>query len=472
MAAEASTRALPWIATFLAIFIASPIAIGTKSEKPSAPVSASVEPASTAPTSPVSAYCAERLSVTLSEALLDATLAQAAPGDLSPVVATFAGEKKSIDVFIATIPDPIDSGYGYMFQSLLHSIQLGVEEELNGLQYFRTFAWLPWYDTKEATVKESEACREQTPGFVAFRSSKEGHYGLVLLVGETPTRGLVPLAMQQALAIVKAFRQQQTTPVLKILGPVFSGSAASLKQAVSTLDASWDVTIVSGTATGTGLRQQLSRTRPVGGAHGKIEFWTTTVPEAVMQCRYLAFLCHYINTEGRSNGKRVCTGERTGRGRHPGAVESVKLPQVALLHESGTQFGTSVVGGAGGPCRYEAGFNAEFPANVSTLRDAYESHDKDSGAKKNGTRVTSLEVSLREPRPPPGLASQPSPKGTFARDLALSRTIAALESQHVTHVGVQATEVADAIFISRKIRDVAPDIRVAVFQADSLLLHP
>src|SRR6202035_2792188 len=41
----------------------------------------------------------------------------------------------------------------------------------------------------------------------------------------------------------------------------------------------------------------------------------------------------------------------------------------------------------------------------------------------------------------------------------------------VRHVGIQATDVNDVIFLARKIRDVAPDVRLAFFEADSLMLH-
>jgi hypothetical protein len=111
---------------------------------------------------------------------------------------------------------------------------------------------------------------------------------------------------------------------------------------------------------------------------------------------------------------------------------------------------------------------------VSLLRDAYEDLDKTGG---NGDREaiarrTSLAVSLRERRRPLTLEAEPSPKTTFAQDVALTSVLGAISRGAVRHVGVQATDVADAIFLSRRIRDVAPDVRLAFFASDMLLLHP
>src|SRR4051812_1371605 len=87
-------------------------------------------------------------------------------------------------------------------------------------------------------------------------------------------------------------------------------------------------------------------------------------------------------------------------------------------------------------------------------------------------RRTALDVSLRESKGPRDLEAAPSPKTTYAEDMALAHVLAEVSHEGIRYVGIQATDIADAIFLARKIRDVAPDVRLAFFAADALLTHP
>lgn len=114
---------------------------------------------------------------------------------------------------------------------------------------------------------------------------------------------------------------------------------------------------------------------------------------------------------------------------------------------------------------------------MSTIRDAYEVLDQTGGAGRERdpsvARHTSLQVSLHEPRLPLDLQAETSPtKTTNAQDLALAHVLGEISREGVRYVGIRATDIGDAIFLARKIRDVAPDVRLAFFNADVLLLHP
>jgi hypothetical protein len=149
------------------------------------------------------------------------------------------------------------------------------------------------------------------------------------------------------------------------------------------------------------------------------------------------------------------------------------LPEVAMLHESGTEFGASTEG-LDARCGLRAGVQISFPVHIASLRDAYEELDRKEAAKEKDAiaRPTSLEVSLREKHPARDGRAIPSPKTTYAQDVALANVLTQISVEKVRHVGIHATDVADAIFLARKIRDVAPDVRLAFFETDSLLLHP
>lgn len=488
-----------WLLMLMAFLAASPLALQAGSTL-AVPPASPTETGEESHAAPTASHCDERFIASLSSAIpaKPQVFESSINNDpLEQFATQLRNEETEAHLFIATLPDPIDSGYDYMFQGHLHAIQLGIEANLHTdpgedpgqhdeHRFYRVGEWLPWYDTLESAKKESEACRHDTPGFLAFRGKDASTYALVLLVGETPTQGIHAGAMKQALNFVSSLTNPKSeVQKLKILSPTFSGSVASLKHALETFesDLTWEVSIISGTATGGGLRERLTHIpgeisyepeeqscqREHWFPHGKVEFWTTTVPEDVLQCRYLAYLCHSLQTDGQA---QLDDGSLTIKQNCPELVKEppeIWLPHVALLHESGTQFGTGAA--ADSACKYRTAFHAEFPANIAALRDEYEKRDSQLATKK-AARATNLEVSLRESRKLPGMRGAPSAKALFAQDLALSRTIAALERQQVTHIGIQATEIADAIFLSRKIRDVAPDMRIAVFQADTLLLHP
>jgi hypothetical protein len=378
-----------------------------------------------------------------------------------------------VETVIATVADPIDSGLGYQFDTSLQALRLGVESALagNSTRFYRDRSWLPWDDRNAAPDKAiaSAECRRLLPGVVLFRGSNTHERKLLalLLVGETPTTGVHVTAMLRALSISARFAgtgaacpERAAQEPTRIVGPTFSGSAQSLRTAIARFnelepERARDVRIVTGSATGSALKSVLRHQPAAGDVKGKrIEFASTTAAESEVQCAYLRYLHHFIGY---------------GQRRAPGA--DPRLPGVALLHESGTEFGAQ---GTSRDCPFAATIDISFPAHISLLRDAYEDLDK-AGGNGDGeaiARRTSLAVSLREKRRPLTLEAEPSPKTTFAQDIALTNVLGAISRGAVRHVGVQATDVADAIFLSRRIRDVAPDVRLAFFASDVLLLHP
>jgi len=401
------------------------------------------------------------------------------------------GAGASIDAMIATIPDPVDSGLDYVFDTTLQALRLGLERGESTAHpvyasLFRDRSWLPWRDL-DASGKAragSVECRESTPGAMLFRDSATiaPHLRILLLVGETPTRGLHVAAMVNALHFVRALTPVPETsaseaptplPTMSIVGPTFSGGAFSLRLAIEKWAKESKVPllplrIVTGSATGSSLMATLGPKS--GWSEGlDVSFSATTVPAGAVECAYL----HFVRRLGADGSSRGVT-----------STPPTLLSQVAMLHESGTEFGASgtnaldpKTGGAvPAPlsCDLQAGVRISFPVHIASLRDAYEELDRKEAAKDkdNIARPTSLEVSLRENHPPLDAQSNPSPRTTYARDVALASVLGKISIEKVRHVGIQATDVADAIFLARKIRDIAPDVRLAFFEADALLLHP
>jgi hypothetical protein len=475
---------------------------------PASAIAPSPPPAATAATPPgPPSYCVQRFLAPLEAMAGQLPAKDAAPSDDLKATGTFDGQKLELDItrpsrppartwleridaamleltrvfagdggpasvktMIATIPDVVDSGLGYQFETALQALRRGVEAEVGAKSYFRDRSFLPWDDrgAEAAQQRDSVACRTSTPGLILFRGgdANRGRLFAMLLVGESPTTGLRQAAMLTALEVEKRFaqyREQQSgdgerAREIPIIGPTFSGSAQSLRLVLKNFadpdQNSEPVTfrIISGTATGSRVPGWLGRRGEPLTATSTISYAATTVPAAAVECSYLSFLAHRLGVP--DDGREPAT-----------------LSGVATLSESGTEFGATTEGPG---CRYRAGHSLHFPFHVSSLRDAYEDLDQQgSQAKKDAgiARATSLDVSLREGRVPLDVESAPSQKTRTAQDIALVHVLERISTSHVRHLAIHATDVGDAIFLARKIRDVAPDVRLAFFDADALLLH-
>lgn len=376
----------------------------------------------------------------------------------------------TLEAIVATVADPIDSALAYKFDTALQALRLGLEYDLGPEQprYYRDRAWLPWDDRERSDAQDtaSKECRSSLPGVLLFRADTAGapRHLAVLLVGETPGSGVHKTAMWRALQIATSINGEQARE-LAILGPSFSGSAQSLRVVLrewasgAHSGGAGTVRVTTGSATGSALPAQLSSTFDGLGAlraPKQVSFSATTLPEADLQCAYLEFLARRLGVLHTSGAP-------------------AQLPAVAIMHESGTEFGAAAKAeGArdrAASCPFAAGAELSFPAHISQLRDAYENMDRGAAAgAATITSPTSLAISLKDAHLPLEL-EVPSAKTTFARDVALASVLGTISRTQIRHVGIQATDISDAIFLARRIRYISPDVRIAFFAADVLLLH-
>ena len=142
----------------------------------------------------------------------------------------------SIRFLIATVPDPADSGLGYLFDQTMAAIQRALEME----EYVIDRAWLPWKPSGAEAGKSGPDPRLQDkhPGLILFR---RGHIGgeakrsvlAMLLVGETPTSGIHKGAFQNAVRIIRNCPAEAMPETererIRVVGPYFSGSSISLR---------------------------------------------------------------------------------------------------------------------------------------------------------------------------------------------------------------------------------------------------
>jgi hypothetical protein len=145
------------------------------------------------------------------------------------------GSGTEIEFVIATVPDPQNSHFPYMFDRFVESITRGAQDSHYSLDRY----WLPWDmekdppDTdwlKREQHSEWRSTKLRHPGMLVFRGDST-HAGLlaVLLVGEDPVGGINKQQFAAALSLMSHF---QGLDSVRVLGPTFSGSSRSLNIAM------------------------------------------------------------------------------------------------------------------------------------------------------------------------------------------------------------------------------------------------
>src|SRR5262249_45833947 len=138
--------------------------------------------------------------------------------NLGQVLAADAAQGRVVaEFFIATVPDPVDSRFGYRFDSVLDALQMAVETHGWSLDRF----WLPWWPSGRqfgnraklepvASRSEKHLLHEVNPGVLLFRGDRPRSDApqplmVVLLVGETPTSGVAKEALTKSLDVVREY---------------------------------------------------------------------------------------------------------------------------------------------------------------------------------------------------------------------------------------------------------------------------
>jgi hypothetical protein len=142
---------------------------------------------------------------------------------------------KGLQVVFATVPHPVETHLAAAFD---HNVD-ALEDGLRDAGYLFDSSLIPWRehaprDDFDDDVKEKDErdLEDRTPGILLFRKNKpqadayaEGM--LVFLISEKPTQGISQSQVETACAILQQQNTQLGNPV-RILGPSFSGSFASL----------------------------------------------------------------------------------------------------------------------------------------------------------------------------------------------------------------------------------------------------
>jgi hypothetical protein len=366
-----------------------------------------------------------------------------------------------LNFLIATVPNPIETHLALWFDRAVESIINAA-----GSVGFRfQEAWLPWKadlvreesDIFKRNEMEAELRRrEKEPGVLLFRNSdpctktlQRCQYSdlVVLLVPETPTGGIDPDVFADATKMIFSASSflngaggasLAATPTIPVMGPSFSGSFPSLGK-IMQQHREIKLQVISGSAA--------SRDAWRGAFDGESgSSYRTTVQNLDTQLDMLRqTICEW------KNGSRLALLTETETHLFPS--DDVHLPPPEVLCGDG-------------PVIFR------YPREISRLRNAY------------GDEVLKTVVGA-QPQPPsfrnllgfrlfdvgPGTDSAPvfaKNQTPLSQDAVLGEIARSLERERVTLAGILATDVFDALFIARYLRDACPDVRLFTFDSDLL----
>jgi hypothetical protein len=404
-----------------------------------------------------------------------------------------------IGFLVATVPEPLSPALRYEFDAEIGAIQTAAARAGYWLADFD----IPWKatfkdhegefrfgrpiklsfgndETTSARLKpdtDDETRADRDPGILLFdlETSSIKKLLIVFIVGETPTRGVNKLVLRDALdqiAWIRGWRKRKprlgyltdvANPLdepyeIRIVGPAFSGSAASMR---NTLDEWFDsfqpddsgpsgVKITSGAATSISGQLELQN-RP-------IQFSTVRVPDPLIW----RFLLRDLETGiGRIDPNEGYADYDTYKTDY----------KVAILFDE-TAFGS----GAAIQARHYLTdpfkvLTTAFPLHISDLRTAYSKVNPAQVA--TGPQVNARDLPMPDESGQRGDDVVPpfSTRSAEYDELVLAKILTTLKREHIRLVGVIATDVEDLVFLAQRIRDYCPDTTIFTTSTDLRFLH-
>ncbi|HEY7424537.1 MAG TPA: hypothetical protein VH682_09940 [Gemmataceae bacterium] len=417
------------------------------------------------------------------------------------------------EYLIVTVPDPVDSQFGFAFDQLMDSTQRALETQ--GYVLDRT--WLPWEVDKQkreklkivATRKQlagagcpqwmdvekdkaSSHHRDQDPGVLLFRrypkqDQPKDELFIVLLVGETPTSGIHKRAFTRALEMMRehpATPVSQDLPVLasivglmgspqgprafqaasvylakpqkiRVVGPYFTGSQTSMRLAMYDPPLPPDSTfeVISGGAMA--VDQKLFCSKSCAGKNNtNINFRATIIPAA----QVLRATLHYLAKRDRSDSKD-----------DDASFDQSVAQETALLVESNTSYGRR----SGSESARDI-LQLYFPLHIAGLRVQYDEAQRRieeqlglSSFDALVPRLNQMSARTQDTIPSQDPATTTSINGEVLKDL-----LSIISRHRKRYVGIIATDPRDQVFLARAVRQHCPGVQVFILDNDQMLTLP
>ena len=374
-----------------------------------------------------------------------------------------------LEFLLATVPEP-RLGFDGTVEAITRAL------EATGYTLDRYY--LPWDSSSE---KRRAGCQMDYPGVALFMRSPDPSLPsdprriiLLHLVGESPIAGIHKPSFVRAVEEIKQLRtlvpsaRCPSCDKLRILGPAFSGAAASLEQLLDRFPTD-NFQILSGRATNAAIQPLLTRH---SSKSRSVTFQATVIPDEAMQAEFFCYLT-----------------ETLGANEH----------DIALVTESSTAYGQAVIAqnaDAGlGDSKHHASVLPErsppplvsqlcrrphrprlmlpVPMHISRVHTALAKSAMDLGrSEMSDAKSSSPLPKLLDDTTRSDLFPTLSERAVAAADRALSHILSTIFAEKIRYVGVLATDVQDKLFLLYQIRKYCPDVVLFTFESDLLYTHP
>lgn len=372
-----------------------------------------------------------------------------------------------VRVVIAIAPDPVRTHMALQFDRALEGIQLAAQAA--GFVVDRY--WLPWSmepDKSGASTPKADGSsvdrqqRAAQPGVVLFRldasvASKDPRLLFVFLVADTPTSGVDGAQFRNAVAHIDDICGTPRGCVddgrIRIVGPTFSGSLASLRRLT---DASThQFTAYSGSVSSLCAMADQGLKKPAAE-------WCQGPTAVYEPATSLVFNSFVHDTESAvQQFVRALQADS--------AVEmDCTQPQIAILSEGATTFGDVMQ--ATTRLRAQCVQTFVFPREISNLRNAASAlapGAAPTGAADATRPFLPLDLTDRTNNSdaPPDFSKT---QGPLSKEAVLMNMAADLRRAKYRYVGIVSTNVLDTLFLAEFLRAACPDARLFMISADLL----
>lgn len=393
----------------------------------------------------------------------------------------FPEKRAPIDLtaIIATIPDPVHTHLAMEFDRTVTALLQAASD--NG--FVSSYYWLPWRirsDLLRGAGSPGElesghdAQREREPGLIVLKYVPNVNIKIkdpsslnrfdkaiyLFLVAETPTKGVDGYQLQRAFAYESQLATILNKPGdhfsrgkengISIIGPWYSGSAASLRVA---LDASCQSAADGDDA----LRKSRLHFLIMGETSTPLSKFQITTPPPSATCQradaeYYSFGANGSFADAEFFFRLIASGDDT------------KL--FARLLEDNTSLAAAVttyrIKDKKGKL-IPLGHDIRFPREISLLRNAEVETDPSSGSGASGAIPSPyLHFSVKDSGAQdsvPQFSREHTPLSQEAQLMTIARQ---LQQRNIQFVKIQASDPLDAIFLARFMRRAYPDAQYIV----------
>jgi hypothetical protein len=389
-----------------------------------------------------------------------------------------------VESLIAMVPDPIESGFGDLFDALLESLQRAAEAAGFVLGPFD----LAWISEPAATDSKSknnyppaieDKIYDRRPGIMLFRDPHrldsvpgESHLLVMFLIGETPRSGVekaaLTLALDQAASLPQTLNElinprggsakaSPSSQEIRIMGPTFSGSASSLEFILRDWTGARKqqnmpmprITIISGSADAIDKRNFLS------GLDASFHATTVSVHAA------RAALLKWLDLSAEDEVAILSEGD-TVYGQLLSSHPSTNLANPHRSTERNAQPATPKI------------LRLAFPLHIADLERAAKESERNAADRSNpslslGRR--NLPLAFEQSGTAGDVIPLFSSGQTNAMEVALGELLATIHERRIPYSIIGATDVHDIDYIAKQLQHCCAESRIITLNSDLLFLH-